>query len=174
MSIRAPFISLIFLFLYSILPAQSSLTPTQQIGYEVLTAALTVNPEPQSLQIKIDNTGSATVNDLRIHLADVKGKLTLVYAEKNDTPLWLIQSPDNSTRENVLSWEFSDSTGVLSLYPFPYPQTYTLTLEVQVNLNGIMEPSPGQQYSVLVETSLVNGIFAATVTGRGNKITINK
>jgi len=174
MSTRAPFISLIFLFLYSILPAQNSLTPTRQIEYEVLTAALTVNPEPQSLQIKIDNNGAVTVNDLRLHLTDVKGKLTLVYAEKNEIPLWLIQSPDNSTRENVLSWEFSDSTGILILYPFPYPQTYTLTLEVQLNLNGMQEPSPDQQYSVLVETSLANGMFAATVTGRGNKITINK
>jgi hypothetical protein len=179
---RVLFSVVIFLFLYNSIPAQNNLIPTGQLEYEVLTTTLNANLEPQSLRLQINNTGTAAVKSINIYLTGIKGKLTLVYAEKAGSPvstpasipLWLIQSQNHSTRDNVLPWNYSDTSDVLTLYPFAYSEPFNLTLEIQVNLSAKTQPAIDQQYSVMVETGLADGEFAASVTGRGNKITFNK
>ncbi len=174
MSSRASFIGIIFLFLYSVLPAQNPVPSTPLVEYEVLTTGFQSNPEPQSLLLRISTTGVAPVEDIDIRLTVNPGKLTLLYAEKSGDALWLIQSAENAARENVLAWNYNDSTGTLRIYPFSYTSPYVLTLEIQVNLNEKSISAENQQNSVMVETLLPNGVFAATVTGRGNIITLNK
>ncbi len=174
MSSRVSFIVIIFLFLYSGVPAQNTVPSTGLVEYEVLTTDLQSNPDPQSLNLRINTTSVITVENIDIRLASNQGKLTLLYAEKSRTALWLIQSRENAARDNVLAWNYTDSTGTLRIYPFSYTEPYVLTLEIQVNLNQKTIPAENQQNSVMVETSLPNGVFAATVTGRGNTITLNK
>jgi hypothetical protein len=171
---RVTFITVIFLLVYSGLPAQNSVQTTGLVEYEVLTSELQYTVEPQSIQLKIDIVGTAMVNNIDINLGGTQGKLTLLSAEKSGTALWLIPSQQNAARDNVLAWNYSDSAGILSIYPSPYPEPYTLILEIQVNLNRNNVLAENQQYSVLVEANLPNGMFAATATGRGNLITLNK
>jgi hypothetical protein len=124
--------------------------------------------------LRINTTGVTTVENIDIRLAGIPGKLTLLYAEKSGEALWLIQSLGNAARDNVLAWNYTDSTGTLRIYPFSYTDPYVLTLEIQLNLNEKNISEANQQNSVMVETLLPNGVFAATVTGRGNIITLNK
>jgi len=174
MSSRVLFVGIIFLFLYSVLPAQNPIPSTALVEYEVLTTTLQANPEPQSLRLRINNAGVTTLENMDIRLAGIQGKLTLLYAEKSAEALWLIQSSENAARDNVLAWNYTDSTGTLRLYPFAYTDPYALTLELQLNLNEKNISEANQQNPVMVEILLPNGVFAATVTGRGNIITLNK
>ncbi len=174
MSSRVLFVGIIFLFLYNVLPAQNQIPSTALVEYEVLTTDLQSNPEPQSLRLRINTTGVTTVENIDIRLEGIPGKLTLLYAEKSGEALWLIQSMENAARDNVLAWNYTDSTGTLRVYPFVYTDPYALTLEIQLNLNEKQISEANQQNSVMVETLLPNGVFAATVTGRGNIITLNK
>ena len=174
MSSRVLFVGIIFLFLYSVLAAQNPIPSTALVEYEVLTTTLQANPEPQSLRLRINTIGVTTVENIDIRLGGIPGKLTLLYAEKSGEALWLIQSLENAARDNVLAWNYTDSTGTLRLYPFAYTDPYALTLEIQLNLNEKNISEVNQQNPVMVETLLPNGLFAATVTGRGNLITLNK
>jgi hypothetical protein len=171
---RGSFVGIIFLFLYSVLPAQNPIPSTVLVEYEVLTAELKSNTAPQSLRLRINTTGVITPENIDIRLTGIPGKLTLLDAEKSGAALWLIQSSENAARENVLAWNYIDSTGTLRVYPFSYTAPYVLTLEIQLNLYEKTISAENQQNSVMVETLLPNGVFAATVTGRGNIITLNK
>ena len=171
---KVSFITMTFLLLYSGLPAQNTLPATALVEYEVLTTELQSNSQPQSIRLKINTTAAVTVNNIDINLTGNKGKLTLLYAERSETALWLLQSQENAARDNVLAWNYSDSTGILRLYPAPNSEPFVLTLEIQVNLNNKTSSEGNQQNSVMVEANLPNGMFAATATGRGNIITLNK
>ena len=165
---------LVFLLLTYLLPAQSIMPATRSIEYEVLTADFQANSEPQSMRVSLNIDGTTSVENISIRLAGNHGKLTLLYAEKNGTALWLIQSSDRTLPENVLSWNYNDSSGVLRIFPFPYEGPYTLELEMQLNFNSTISSTENQQDTVIVETNLPSGVYEASVTGRGNKITITK
>jgi hypothetical protein len=114
------------------------------------------------------------VEYIDMRLSGMQGKLTMLYAEKSGQALWLIQSAEKNSRENVLAWNYTDSTGLLRVYPYSYLEPYTLTLELQVNLTAYTDIPVNQQNSLVVEAGLPNGVFAATLTGRGNTITLNQ
>jgi hypothetical protein len=166
---------MIFFVLAAMIPvlsagAQDDYPQRSDIVYEVTADSLERNNNPQDLTITINCQTSESINSYLLKLKDTDVLWTIVTAEKDEQPLWLIMEEGRADRDDILAWNYDQEEKVLRFFPQATGITYRMNLVLRLNLlksHAIQKSSVGQ-IVLLVESG---GEFSrCSSTEDGNQI----
>jgi hypothetical protein len=163
-------ISLCIIFPF-LLFAQDNPPLTEDVTVEVQNTELEKRGKSQTLQVEITCNSSVAGQTMNLQLRGITGKYILVSAERDDQPLWLIQSETANENDVVLSWQTADDTQ-LRLFPGNWPAPYRLNLQIQASLTNLKDVVNITETQLDVLIPGAGGEELASPTGRGNKISL--
>jgi len=169
--------NLILLFSFSVitaLQAQSTIPVNNNITIEILSPNLQISNEPQFLQTKILVQSAQPLQYLDLKLVQTEATWSVVSANLNGKPIWLVQSDTTVNNPDVLGWSFNKDDFTLRLQPAAWVMPYTLELEMQINLTNLknMETITLDEVRALVQ--LPGGLYSCASSGRGVQINLQK
>ena len=150
--------------------AQNTVPVRSDISYEVSADSLLRNNSPQDLKLSLTCGSADDIDAYVLRLSDGEALWTVVSAELNGQPLWLIMNEGKPERSDVLAWQYDQTEKILRLYPPPGNNNYDLNLVLQVNLlrsNTIKKMSIKE---VALETESSGSLSRCSNKGIGNKV----
>jgi hypothetical protein len=150
--------------------AQDLLPARTDIVYEISADSLSLNNVPQDLNLSITCGSPDLINAYILRLDETAVLWTLVSAELDNQPLWLIMNDNNSERSDILAWQYDPLEKVLRFYPPKIGIHYDLKMALKICL---LQPGPIQKKSskeVALEALTTNGITRCATKGSGNRV----
>ena len=152
--------------------AQDLLPARTDIVYEISADSLYPKNIPQDLSISVSNVSNEQIDVFILRLADIDDVVwTVVSAELDTQPLWLIMSDTRPERNDILAWEYDQENKNLKLYPPDKNTAYELTIVLRLNLlkpQGIQARS-GKELVLLAQSG--GSLSRCSAKGPGNKLT---
>jgi len=163
----------ISIFLVS-LGAQDNLPVYSSVEYEIQADSLLKTNEPQQISISISSTSSAGIDAYELKINSLKVFWTIVSANLNTEPIWLINADTKPDKENVLAWNYDPEENLLRLYPSDWQRGYDLQLIVRMSIlqPGLIEKSDSKNLSL--ETELGGVKYKCLPRGSGDNITFKR
>ncbi len=150
--------------------AQNPVSTRTDISYEVSADSLIRNNSPQDLNLSITCESGEDIDAYVLILAGTEALWTVVSAELNDQPLWLIMDEGKAERNDILAWQYDQVEKVLRFYPPPGSNNYDLNMVLQINLlrsNSIQKKSVRE---VALEAQSAGGLSRCSTIDAGNRI----
>ena len=163
----------IFLLLVS-LDAQDNLPVYSSVEYEVQADSLLKTNEPQQISISISSNSSAGIDAYELKINSLKVLWTIISANLNAEPIWLINAETNVDKENVLAWNYDPGENLLRLYPSDWQAGYDLELIVRMSIlqPGLVETSDSKNLSL--ETEFGGVKYKCLPRGSGGNMTFKR
>jgi len=150
--------------------AQNSVPQRSDISYNVLADSLLRNNGPQDLKISITCGASEDIATYILRLNDTQVLWTVVSAEMNEQPLWLIMDENRADRDNILAWQYDREEGVLRVSPPPGMVNYNLNMTLRINLlrSNIIQKKSEKEVVLLAQST--GGLSRCATRDSGNKV----
>jgi hypothetical protein len=163
----------IFLLLFS-LSAQDNLPVYSSVQYEVQADSLLKTNEPQTISISISSNSSTGIDAYELKINSLKVLWTIVSANLNSEPIWLINEDTNPDKENVLAWNYDPEENLLRVYPSDWQAGYDLELITRMSLlqPGLIDRSDSKNLSL--ETELGGVKYRCLPRGSGDNLTFKR
>jgi hypothetical protein len=151
--------------------AQNQIPERSDILFEISGDSLLRNNNPQDLNLSITCSSAEQVEAYILKLDEVEVLWTIVSAELNDSPLWLIMNESKSERSDILAWYYDQEDKSLSFYPPQASTNYNLNIMLRINLlkSSRIQKKMGKKISL--ETQTARGLERCSTNGTGNMIT---
>jgi len=157
-------------FLISSGRGQDLLPARTDIVYEISADSLSLNNVPQDLNLSITCGSSDVINAYILRLDETAVLWTIVSAELNNQPLWLIMNENNSERSDILAWQYDPLEKVLRFYPPKISTNYDIKIALRICLLQAGHIQKKSSKEVALEALTTNGIARCTTKGPGNRV----
>jgi hypothetical protein len=149
---------------------QNPIATRLDISYNVAADSLFRKNNPQNLNLSIACGSSEVIDVYRVTMSDTEVLWTVVSAELNGQPLWLIMNNGQSPRNNILAWDYDEEQKMLRFYPPPESNTYNLDLHLQINLlhSGSIQKKSTRE--VILEAQAAGNLTRCSLKEGGNKV----
>jgi len=150
--------------------AQNNIPLRSDITYEVSADSLQRNNSPQDLTISISSGTIDDVDKFILSLSDTQVLWTVVSAEMNGQPLWLIMNETKAERADILAWQYDSNENELKLFPPSVGMNYELDLVLQVNLLNSNKLHKASGKEVVLVTESDGNAASCSLKGNGNRV----
>ena len=150
--------------------AQNSAPIRSDISYEVSADSLLRNNSPQDLNLSITCGSSEDIETYLLSLSETEALWTVVSAELNGQPLWLIMNEGKAERNDILAWQYDQVENLLRLYPPPGINNYELNMVLRINLLRSNTIKKTSEKEVALEAQSRGVLTRCTTKGAGNRI----
>jgi hypothetical protein len=151
--------------------AQDSLPQRSDIIYEVSADTLQRNNSPQDITLSINNGATENIDTFILSLRDTEVLWTVVSAQMNQQPLWLIMKEGAAERNDILAWQYDREEKMLRLYPPAVGVSYDLDLVLKLNLLRSNQIKKLSGREVLLVTESGGELSRCSLEGSGNQVT---
>jgi hypothetical protein len=154
--------------------AQDNLPLTSAVQYEVRADSLLRSNQPQDVTLLLTCNSTAGLDAYEIKIYDLKVMWTLVSANLNGEPLWLVSADTRTGKENVLAWEYDAEQALLRLYPNEWAGRNQLEVTVRAS---ILQPALLKKTDskvIALEADMGGQKFQCETTGSGGDMTFKK
>ena len=161
---------LILTGIYQSANAQDVVPVRSDIRFEISADSLSRNKNPQDITLSITSNTADEIEVYKIYLNNTDVLWTVVSAELNGQPLWLIMDNSKSERSEILVWHHDQEENNLIFYPPSGSTNYSLNLNVRLNLlrsNTLEKKSAG---TVILEAQSKEIVSRCSATGRGDRV----
>jgi hypothetical protein len=104
----------------------------------------------------------------------VQAVWTILAAELDGEPLWLVGADSKSGRENVLAWRYDQKEKSLFVFPFDWISGSNLILTVQIHLLNPSQIAAGSTQVLNLKIESASGVFLGSPGGQGNVLAFRK
>jgi hypothetical protein len=170
---RISFILVIGLSLISLI-AQDNLPITSAVQYEIQADSLVKTNQPQEVTISITCNSPNDLESYELKIYDLKVLWTLVSANLNDQPIWLVNAESQSENEKVLAWQYNAEQNLLRLFPAAWQSGYRLDVTVRASIlqPALLEKTDSR--SVLLEADVGGQKYQCSTTQSGGEMTFKR
>jgi hypothetical protein len=154
--------------------AQDNLPVYFAVQYEVQADSLLRSNQPQDLTLLISCNSPAGLDAYEIKIYDLKVLWTLVSANLNDEPLWLVNANAKSEKENVLAWQYDSDQSLLRLFPNEWEAGHQLEIKVKAS---ILQPSllkKSDSKEIILEANRGGQKYQCSPTASGRDMTFKR
>ena len=151
--------------------AQNSSAGRADIFYEIKADSLSLKNIPQDLNLSVSSAANEKIEVYQLTLEGKKDVLwTVVSAEMNKQPVWLINSDAKSERDDILAWTYDQKTNSLRFYPPGNAQTYELDIMLRMNLLRPQSIAKKSSKELILAARTGGQLLPCSTKGRGNTI----
>lgn len=130
--------------LHSYSRAQDPVSVRSDILYEISADSLYPKNIDQDLTLSVSNASNEQIDVFIVQLDNINNVLwTVVSADLDNQPLWLITGNRKPERSDILAWEYDQENKNLKLYPPNRGAAYKLTTVLRLNLLKSQNIRPG-------------------------------
>ena len=151
--------------------AQNLASERSDILFALSGDSLLRNNNPQDLNLSITCSSVEQIEAYILKLDEVDVLWTIVSAELNDQPLWLIMSESKSERSDILAWYYNQEEKSLRFFPPEIGTNYNLNIMLRINLLKANRIQKRMSKQISLETQTARGLERCSTSSTGNMIT---